>query len=38
MLLNAAKYKGYSFYCLSVIKWEPTEGRVKGKITLTHPD
>ena len=28
MLLNAAKYKGYSFYCSWVIKGKPTGGKI----------
>ena len=35
MLLNAAKYQGYSFYHLWVIKGKHTGGG--GKIT-PHPD
>ena len=26
MLMNAAKFQGYSFYCFWVIKGKPTEG------------
>ena len=28
MLLNAAKYQGYSFYSFWVIKWKPTGGKI----------
>ena len=30
MLLNAAKFQGYSFYCLWVIKGKPTGGGIKS--------
>ena len=29
MLLNAAKYQGYSFYCFGVIKRKPTDGKIR---------
>ena len=35
MLLNAAKFQGYSFYCFWVIKGKPTGGG--GKITPSPP-
>ena len=35
MLLNAAKFQGYSFYRFRVIKGKPAGG---SKITPTHPD
>ena len=37
MLLNAAKFEGYSFYRFWVIKGKPT-GKEGGKITPPHPD
>ena len=36
MLLNAAKFQGYSFYRFWVIKEKPTGGE-EGKITPPHP-
>ena len=36
MLLNAAKYQGYSFYRFWVIKGKPTGGRVKLRPFPTH--
>ena len=33
MLLNAAKFQGYSFYRFGVIKGKPTRGRAKLKKT-----
>ena len=37
MLLNAAKYQGYNFYCFWVIKGKPT-GAGLGGIRPSHPD
>ena len=34
MLLNAAKFQGYSFYCFWVIKEKPTKG---GGVKLPPP-
>ena len=41
MLLNAAKFQGYSFYCFWVIKGKPTEGfypppRLGLTLSFTH--
>ena len=37
MLLNAAKYHGYNFYCFWVIKGKPT-GEGDGKVKLPFPN
>ena len=38
ILLNAAKYQGYSFYRFWVIKEKPTRGQEGIKLPPAHPD